>query len=324
MVTRRQFPRPDTPLTQQVWNADDLRATSTWRIAVPPPVLDEFAAFGEGTVLDAEFAKSGDLARLPLPRLRDFAARLRAELTVGTGVAWVTSGLSAPSGEALRRLFFAALGNAIGWPLETYGRLYEVRDTGRSHRDEPIPISQTRAETSFHTDSSARDVLPDVVGLLCLQPAMAGGDTLISSATAVHERLRSVRPHDLDLLYREFVRDVITPGADRLALCENRFPVFCLDRGSGPLFRYMRYWIETGCQRAGMSLTPTELSAFDRLDAMLGSQEHAVRLRLDAGAMLWLNNWTIAHNRTEFRDDPASPRRLLRMWLTLPPPAPRP
>ena len=318
MVTRRQFPLPDTPLTQQCWNAGELHDSSAWRIAVPPPVLDEFAAFWEGAALEAEFAESCDPGRFPLPRLRAFAARLRTELTAGTGVAWVTSGLPARSGEAANRLFFVAVGSAIGRPLEPYGRLYEVRDTGRSHRDESIPASQTRAETGFHTDSSARDTLPDVVGLLCLQPAMAGGDTLISSATTVHETLRSVQPHDLSLLYRRFVRDVVTPGAHRPALYENRFPVFCFDRGPGPVFRYMRYWIETGCQRAGVALTPAELSAFDQLDAMLGSREHAVRLRLRGSEMLWLNNRTVAHNRTEFRDDPASPRRLLRMWLALP------
>lgn len=318
MFPRREFALPDTPLTQQCWNADELGNSSAWRIAVPDAVLDEFGAFCEGAAPEPSFAESCDLARLPLPRLRGLAARLRTELDVGTGVAWVTSGLPARFGETEHRLFFAALGGAIGRPLEPYGRLYEVRDTGRSHRDDPIPVSQTRAETSFHTDSSARDMSPDVVGLLCLQPAIGGGDTLISSATTAHEKLRSAQPDDLRVLYREFVRDMITPGEHRVALHENRFPVFSFDRRSGPLFRYMRYWIETGCERAGSALTPTELSAFDRLDAMLWSSEHVVRLRLRDGQMLWLNNRTVAHNRTEFHDDPARPRRLLRMWLALP------
>jgi hypothetical protein len=35
MVTRRQFPLPDTPLTQQCWNANELHQSSACRIAVP-------------------------------------------------------------------------------------------------------------------------------------------------------------------------------------------------------------------------------------------------------------------------------------------------
>ena len=319
MMPRRQFPMPSVPLTEQLWDAATLRRISSWCIPIPAPVLEEFAAFCAGRPVDAGLALSGDLAGLKLPWLREFATQIGAELATGTGVAWVVNPSLERFGEPAIQLFFAALGSNLGKPMEPYGRLYEVRDTGQSYRDTSIPISQTRAETSFHTDSSARDTLPDIVGLLCLQPALEGGNSLICSATAVHEQLRAAHPDDLKLLYQDFIRDIVTPGAGQQGIAENRFPVFSYGYyGSGLTFRYMRYWIETGCRRAGLPLLEAELKAFDRLDTLLGSNEQVVQLRLGAGEMLWLNNHTIAHNRTEFRDHPAKPRRLLRMWLEHP------
>jgi alpha-ketoglutarate-dependent taurine dioxygenase len=319
MIPRRQFSMPSAPLTEQLWDANTLRIASSWRIPVPAPVLDEFVTFCAGRQIDAGFASNCDLAGLVLPLLQEFATQIGTELATGTGVAWVTNLSLECFGEPAVKLFFAALGSAMGKPMEQYGRLYEVRDTGQSYRDKPIPISQTRAETSFHTDSSARDTLPDSVGLLCLQPALEGGDSLICSATAVHEKLRAAHPEDLGLLYQDFIRDIVTPGAGQKGIAENRFPVFSYGYyGSGLTFRYMRYWIETGCRRAGLPLTEAELKVFDRLDALLGSSEQVVQLRLGVGEMLWLNNHTIAHNRTEFHDHPAKPRRMLRMWLARP------
>lgn len=320
MITRRQFPMPATPVTQQLWKANTLRLAPSWRIRVPMPVLDEFDAFCNRRYIDAGFASSCNLAKLDLPLLREFAALIGAELIAGTGVAWVTNLPLERFGESALRLFFAALGGSLGKPMEQYGRLYEVRDTGQSYRDKPIPVSQTRAETSFHTDSSARDTLPDIVGLLCLQSALEGGDSLICSATAVHEELRTVHVEDLKLLYRDFIRDIVTPGAGRNGIIENQFPIFSYGYyGPGLVFRYMRYWIETGYHRAGLALTGEELTAFDRLDALLGSSEHMMRLHLGNGEMLWLNNRTIAHNRTEFHNHPAKPRRMLRMWVEISP-----
>jgi hypothetical protein len=35
------------------------------------------------------------------------------------------------------------------------------------------------------------------------------------------------------------------------------------------------------------------------------------------GDMQWLSNAVIMHGRTAYEDDPAAPRHLLRLWLTL-------
>jgi alpha-ketoglutarate-dependent taurine dioxygenase len=201
--------------------------------------------------------------------------------------------------------------------MGNYGRLYDVRDYGGSYRKERIPVSQTHAATGFHTDSSARNTMPDVVALLCLQPALTGGESLIVSAARIHEELRQTDLETLTILYREFIRDVVTPGRDDSSLSNNRFPIFSQGLYSpGVSFRYMRYWIEKGHLEANIELTGREFAALDTLDELLRLPQLTVKFKLEAGDHLWVNNHLVAHNRTEYREHPQRPRHFVRMWIS--------
>ena len=81
------------------------------------------------------------------------------------------------------------------------------------------------------------------------------------------------------------------------------------------MFRYMRFWIEKGQAKAGEPLTDQELGALDILDELISAPEQVVRFHLEAGDVLWVNNRTLAHNRSEFQDTPENMRLLHRMWL---------
>ena len=70
----------------------------------------------------------------------------------------------------------------------TYGALYEVYDR-RQPNPIDLPVSQTNLPIAFHTDSSKRDTLPDIVGLTCLQNA-EGGDTLLADAEGAYRILK--------------------------------------------------------------------------------------------------------------------------------------
>ena len=77
----------------------------------------------------------------------------------------------------------------------------------------------------------------------------------------------------------------------------------------------MRYWIEKGHQRAGLTIRPDRMEALDRLDRALCSERLAVRFGMEKGDMLWLNNHTIAHNRTAYTESSEAPRTMIRLWL---------
>ena len=87
--------------------------------------------------------------------------------------------------------------------------------------------------------------------------------------------------------------------------------------GGGLLFRYLRYWIEAGHERAGAPLSADQREALDTLDEVLRQPGLRVEFDLGPGEMLFVNNRWLLHNRTAFEDHPEPERRrhLVRLWV---------
>ena len=302
-----------------VWDAANLWTRPTSRISVRDETIDGFRQIAASQLIDEGFVDGYADGDLEIPGLRNLADQIRQELQQGSGVVWLQDGPGTEFTVPQLKLFYLAIGAAMGQTMGNYGRLYDVRDYGGSYKTERIPVSQTRAATGFHTDSSARNAMPDIVALLCVEPAQRGGESLVVSGATVHEELRRTNMPVLTCLYREFVRDIVTPGTEktRQALVQNRFPVFSQGLYSSDLsFRYMRYWIEKGHREAKMDLAQADINALDVLDGLLASSQFAVRFKLKAGDHLWVNNHIVAHNRTEYEEDPKRPRHFVRMWIS--------
>ena len=311
---------PHAPATKQprawrnAWTAAQMLSSTAWRFDAADCAGDQerLRSWAE-TVADPVAAY--EPVAVPLPHLDALGAAARREALHGSGLALVRGF----GGDDLQlRLCFLALGARIGPILTNYGRLYDVTDRGEDYRQNAVPVSMTREPTSFHTDSSSKEVEPACVALLCLQPARTGGVSLLCSAASVHEALRQEDPEALDRLYRDFARDVVTPGKTRSpdTVRHNRFPIFRLDGARDELvFRYMRYWIERAHDVIGEPLPAADLRALDLLDARLADERFVLPIALQRGDMLFLDNRTIAHNRTAYEDAPDRPRLYVRMWM---------
>jgi hypothetical protein len=193
--------------------------------------------------------------------------------------------------------------------------LYDVRDTGQDVAY-GARFSVTSSESSFHTDNSFGDTVVDYVGLLCLSPAKSGGLSQNVSGYAVVNELQQSDPAALETLSRPFHvdrRGGVKPGEEPTVL----FPVITRDDSGALLFRYLRYWIEAGHQKANQPLTPEQQHALGALDQVLARPELRVEFHLEPGQMFFINNRWILHNRTGFEDDPAPERRrhYVRLWL---------
>ncbi len=219
--------------------------------------------------------------------------------------------------EAEAQLMYWLVGQMLGVPFEQNVQgtlLYDVRDTGQDV-SYGARFSVTNAESTFHTDNSFGATVLDYVGLLCIRPAKAGGRSQVVSGVAVHEELRERHPEELAVLYRPFHFD--RRGGVRAGEAPTvSYPVITWD-GREPVFRYLRYWIETGHQKAGTPLTPAQVRALDALDRLAGRPELRVEFDLRPGQMFFINNRWILHNRTAFEDfaEPARRRHLVRLWL---------
>jgi hypothetical protein len=295
------------------WTLAEMAGRGSWKIDAPEALAADALTLADWALTRTDPVAALTRDAVQLPAVKALAASVAQELDSGTGVAWVRGVPGMP--EQALRLIYLAVGLELGSVVETYGRLYDVADSGESYRDKPIPVSQTRESTGMHTDSSSKAVCPRVIGLLCIRQAPRGGLSKLVSAAQVHEQLRAGSPALLERLYDSYVRDVVTPGAERdpARVLANRFPIFSCE---GRLrLRYMRYWIERGHSRTGLSLSAEDLAAFDALDARLADPMNVLTFRMSAGEMLFIDNTTTAHDRDAYEDDLSAPRLLVRMWV---------
>lgn len=298
------------------WTASELQRDAQWILdaAEVPELAGDVAALRRWAATQRDPVAALARDTLDLPVLRSLASHARALIERGPAVAWIR-GVAEP-GDELLGLIFLYLGLQLGDTIDTYGRLYAVEDRGGSYQTSAIPVSQTRESTGLHTDSSNAMVWPRVIGLACLQPSTEGGGSRVVSVPRVASILRARHPDHFRTLTEDFLRDVVTPGSDRHAdaVRSNSFPI--LYPGDPVEMRYMRFWIERGHDRAGIPLCAAQVNALDALDALLDDPALNLRFRLEAGDLLLLHNRRVAHDRDAYNDDPAQPRRLLRLWLT--------
>jgi alpha-ketoglutarate-dependent taurine dioxygenase len=191
--------------------------------------------------------------------------------------------------------------------------LGHVFDLGLSSTDPDVRIYQTHERQTFHTDSC------DVVGLLCLRAAKTGGDSLLVSALTIYNELYANCP---DLLERLFVpmahdrRGEVPAGAAPFFM----IPVFSWHANCLTVF-YQRQYFDSAQRFADAPrLTPADVAALDRFDALANDPRLNMTMRLAPGDMQFVHNHNLLHDRTAFEDwsDPERRRHLLRLWLACP------
>jgi alpha-ketoglutarate-dependent taurine dioxygenase len=236
------------------------------------------------------------------------------KLNASPGALRITTGGHYTDSE-LRQLY-AMTSRALGWINNRYTYFFDVMDRGLDYTKEAIPVSKTKAETGYHTDSTAKHYFPDIIGLLCLQPAKSGGESLITNAANLFQHITNEHPELKELLHQAWCRDVITPGTinNTEAILANDIPIYQYDAEGGVVFRYMRYWIESALVKLGREI-PFELTrSLDIIDNYFATPEHAMCFRLERGDMLFVNNRFICHNRTAIEDG-EKPRVYVRAWI---------
>ncbi|MGI9389142.1 MAG: TauD/TfdA family dioxygenase [Boseongicola sp.] len=257
-----------------------------------------------------------DKTNFPLDSFTDHLGALRKKLINGIGVE-VLTGLPVKSySREMSAAIFCGVGAHLGIPRSQNAAghiLGHVRDVGADPTDTNTRIYQTSARQTFHTDSA------DVVGLLCLQDAQSGGESLLVSAVTIYNCMRESRP---DLLVRLFDpiatdrRGEVPEGAGPFM----EIPVLNWHAGYLTVF-YQRQYIESA-QRfdAAPRLTGDQIAALDMFDEMANDPELHIQMRLRPGDMQFVYNHAQLHDRTGYVDwpSPDNRRHLLRLWLSIP------
>jgi len=206
-----------------------------------------------------------------------------------------------------------AQGELIGEVRDEY-RLYgEVQEApadgtlGRSSRSK----ARSSGPLRFHTDRC------DVVTLLCVRQARAGGLSKIVSAVSVAKAIRDRRPDLHALLCQDYWRSRQGEelGGERQVYA---LPLFATHAGKFTT-QYSRTFVEAAQKLPDVPpLTAAQNEALD-LHAVV-CEELAFTMELGPGDLQLLNNHIIYHGRTAYEDEnaPDRDRLLLRLWLAPP------
>lgn len=289
------------------WNGADLLAKRDWIRPLDGMAVEEMeAALAHVTKCGIDWQ---DLHKddFPLPALARQMAAVADELETGRGVVKLTGFPVDRFDEQDLRTLYYGLGSHIGTPVSQNGgrgMMRDIKDSGGARVDSSDGLR-------WHTDRT------DVVGLLCIRTAEAGGISRIVSAVAIHDAMQERRPDLLDLLYRDYYRSTV---GDEVG-AETRFyplPIFALCDGYFTS-NFSKTYIEQAQRLPEVPrLTADQSEALELLLSI--AEELCFEMPLEPGDLQLLNNHLIYHGRTPFSDDAAAGRdRLLyRLWLSMP------
>jgi hypothetical protein len=309
------------------WQGKDIKDSKRWVRDLPSS-----AVVALDTALKAVKAKGLAWSQItrqdfPLAGLDGLLADIADELENGCGIMKLRGfPIDMYDEDDLRRLYFG-LGTHLGTPV-FQNRSGELM---RAIRDEGAHVGRTYGQTEdpkgttflssyartltngglrFHTDRT------DVVGLLCVRQARAGGVSTLASTPAIHNAILARRPDLLEELFGDYWRSRFgeegTTKETAYAL-----PIFGLRDGKFTS-HYSLTFIEAAQMAPGVpKLTAAQKEAIDML--MTTAQELCFEMTLDPGDLQLINSHVTYHGRTPFEDDAASghDRLLLRLWLTM-------
>ncbi len=304
-----------------IWTSADVADPTEWTHALTDDQITEL----ENAVAVARAATDEILDvtadDFPLPTLSPVLATIAAELIDGRGFHRI-------SGIPVERVGFDdaswmywGIGRHIGdpWPQNAKGHLLgDVKDQGKAYNDPTARGNEIGGSAlTFHSDGS------DLVGLMCLDPGVSGGESLVSNAVAAHNNLVDTEPELAGALYDGLPYDFRGEQKEG-GTPFYKVPVFSRHTSEAGdkerLFvRYIRPYIEASQRHADAPrLSDAHLTAMDAYDAFVTDPDNQVEMKLETGDIQFVNNYHVLHGRREYVDDPAAGkvRWLKRLWLS--------
>ena len=269
-----------------------------------------------------DFGKSD----FPLDSTAALLADISDELENGRGAVRLRGlDVARYSEDDLRRIFWG-LGCHLGTALYQNARaeiMGEVRDESRLAEKTYAPLeagkivsSRARARSTgplrWHTDRC------DVIALLCVRNARAGGISKFASIVTIYNEILRRRPDLHALLCENYWRS--RPADEDGQHPERAFPLPVFGVLDGKLTcQYSRTYVEQAQEFSEIPrLSAAQNEALDLLAEV--ADETCLFSAFEPGDIQLLNNHVVFHGRTAYDDDAASgqDRLLLRLWLATP------
>ena len=310
---------PVVPLeTHAEWRAADVADPAEWTLRLTDGHLAELDAALEHSSAVSDEVLDITAADFPLPTLAPLLHEFARELIDGRGFGRIgTIDVERLGPDDAARIYWG-IGMHLGepWPQNAKGHLLgDVRDQGKRPDDPTARGNEIGgAPLTFHSDGS------DLVGLLCLDAGVSGGESLVANALFAHNELVRTDPDLAAELYGPLPYDFRgeqRPGATPFYFV----PTFSRHLGADRerlFIRYIRPFIEASQRHADAPrLTERQRAAMDAYDELITAPENRVEMLLQPGEMQFVNNYHVLHGRRGYVDDVEGGRVrwLKRLWL---------
>ncbi|WP_336980650.1 TauD/TfdA family dioxygenase [Altererythrobacter fulvus] len=300
--------------TEAAWRGDELSARQDWVYLLSDEQVAELEELGKRFVEedpDLRFVKKEDF---PLVACAEAVAEWGRDVDYGRGFVLVRGLRTYLYSDALSSAIYYILGLYMGDPIrqnEMGDLIDHVYATSDKTMDDPTAkSSKVRDQLVYHSDSS------DVVALMCLRPAMAGGASCLVSGAQIYNEILKRRPDLAPLLLEPFHWDWRRQDQEAPADTYTS-PVISMEEGVFSMYAGSLYIITAQNYPGVPKLTPEQVEVLELFDKITYEEGMAIEMDFRPGDIQWLSNYAALHARTTFYDFPEPQRRrhLLRLWL---------
>lgn len=293
------------------WMGRDLARSNEWREHLAPGQVSELKRAVDTARAAKRATQELTAADFPLPTLQRSIDRWRSDLVDGRGFVLVSGFPVDAWSREESEVAFWGLGLHLGVPgaqNEAGDLLGHVTDLSaeREHADERL--YRTNQAIRFHCDAA------DVVGLLCLSTSAQGGASRLVSSVTVFNHLFTTRPDLAGRLFEPLLLDARRPAGASTQHTPVQPSAF--DGTRLRTFMHVDYFSSVR-RHQGVTLDPVVRELLHDWEAFAEQPGVHLDMQLRPGDVQLVSNHTVVHARTSYVDDPASPRHLLRLWLSL-------
>lgn len=301
--------------TAAAWRGDVLAQCDSWIYMLSPTELAELEALGTRFVEDDPDLRFVQKTDYSLVACSDAVSDWGRDVDCGRGFVLVRGLRTHLYSDALSAAIYYILGLHMGEPIrqsEKGDLIDSVYATSDKTMDDPTAkSSKVRDELVYHSDSS------DIVALMCLRPAKAGGLSCLVSGAEIYNEILRRRPDLAPLLFEKYHWDWRRQDANAPSDTYTS-PIIDLTDGVFSMYAGSLY-IFTAQEYAGVPpLTAEQVEVLKLFDEITYEPGMAIEMDFRPGDIQWLSNYAALHGRTAFDDYPEPQRRrhLLRLWLS--------
>jgi hypothetical protein len=305
---------PNPLETRLAWHAEDVADPERWTVRLTDEDHRELdAALAHAKSASDDLLDIG-LDDFPLEGLAEKLTGIERELIDGRGFVRIGALDAARYADDDLTMLYWGIGLHLGdpWPQNKYGHLMgDVTDQGKAVTDPTFRGNEIgQVALDYHTDGA------DLIGLMCLRTAKAGGLSCVANAVAIYNEMVAARPDLVAALYEALPYDFRgeqPPGAKPFYT----FPVFT-EFETRLFVRFIPHYIRASQRHADAPrLSAAANEALDMVSAMARDPRYNVYMDLAPGEMQFINNYHVLHGRTAYVDEPETghKRHLKRLWL---------